>query len=89
MEWAVFHAWASLPLSHFPARQSGTATPKGVFDWQHKRPVWDLGEPQQAFRNIQKDIPETLLVYVIGTVPITLSMTKLSGTEPGLILIPD
>ncbi len=37
------------------------ATPSGVFNWQRERTVRGLGFPQPAFRNIQKDIPETLL----------------------------
>ena len=40
------------------------ATPNGVFDRPRERPVRGLGGAQQAFRNIQKDIPETLLAYV-------------------------
>ena len=33
------------------------ATPQGVFDWVRKRPVRGLGFPQQAHRDVQKDIP--------------------------------
>ena len=39
------------------------ATPSGVFNWQRERSVRGLGFPQPAFRNIQKDISETLLAY--------------------------
>ncbi len=67
MERAFFMPGLLCPYPIFPARQSGTATPKDVFDWRRKRPVRGLGEPQQAFRNIQKDIPETLLAHV--TIP--------------------
>ena len=33
------------------------ATPQGVFDWAREQPVWGLGAPQQAHRDVQKDIP--------------------------------
>ncbi len=39
------------------------ATPSGVFDWTQSDQSRAWGFSQPAFRNIQKDIPETLLAY--------------------------
>ncbi|ANU45218.1 hypothetical protein ADH76_29610 [Enterocloster clostridioformis] len=41
------------------------ATPSGVFDWTQSGQSRAWGAPNQRFRNIQKDIPKTLLAYVI------------------------
>jgi hypothetical protein len=43
------------------------ATPSGVFDWTPSGQSGVWGNPNQRFRNIQKDIPKTLLAYVSGT----------------------
>ena len=42
------------------------ATPSGVFDWTQSGQSGAWGNPNQRFRNIQKDIPKTLLAYVSG-----------------------
>ncbi len=42
------------------------ATPSGVFDWTQSGQSGAWGDPNQRFRNIQKDIPKTLLAYVSG-----------------------
>ena len=39
----------------------------GVFDWTQSGQSGAWGDPNQRFRNIQKDIPKTLLAYVCGT----------------------
>ena len=38
-------------------RRERTATPKGVFGRTRRRTAWGLGEPQQASRKSEKDIP--------------------------------
>ena len=39
---------------------------EGVFDWTQSGQSGAWGDPNQRFRNIQKDIPKTLLAYVSG-----------------------
>ena len=43
------------------------ATPSGVFDWTPSGQSGVWGNPNQRFRNIQKDILKTLLAYSIET----------------------
>ena len=45
-------------------RRERKATPSGVFDWTQSGQSRAWGDPNQRFRNIQKDIPKTLLAYV-------------------------
>ena len=61
---------------------SGKATPSGVFDWTQSGQSGAWGDPNQRFRNIQKDIPKTLLAYVcLRLRPPQLSALPLSFAE--------
>ena len=42
---------------------SGKTMPSGVFDWAQSGQSGAWEDPKQRFRNIQKDIPKTLLAY--------------------------
>ncbi|MDE7219721.1 MAG: hypothetical protein K2O45_08890 [Oscillospiraceae bacterium] len=52
----------------------------GVFDWTQSGQSGAWGDPNQRFRNIQKDIPKTLLAYVseaFGSLKLRFSLRSL------------
>ena len=46
-------------------RRERKATPSGVFDWTQSGRSGAWGNPNQRFMDIQKNIHETLLAYVM------------------------
>ena len=59
------------PISRVDVREeatkgSGKATPNDVFDWTQSGRSGAWGDPNQRFRNVQKDIPKTLLANANG-----------------------